>query len=125
MKSDKAKQKRAMRLLAASESRRRVQDVAEKMGVHRATIWRWYNAPGMKEYYREWLDIEADKSAKNLRESGFYEAHRDDKPMTLDEALRIWENPLLDYTLWANCAHLPRPLPPKRKGTRKKKNRRP
>ena len=68
MKSDIAKQKKAMRLLAASCSASAVQDVANKMNVHRTTIWRWYNAPGMSEYYLSCARAEADK---NMAARGF------------------------------------------------------
>ena len=61
MKRDIEKQKKAMRLMAASDSMSAVQDVANRMNVHRTTIWRWYNAPGMREYYNECVRREVDK----------------------------------------------------------------
>ena len=62
MKRDIEKQKKAMRLLAASNSMSAVQDVANRMNVHRTTIWRWYNAPGMSQYYMDCVREEAEKS---------------------------------------------------------------
>ena len=61
MKRAIEKQKKAMRLLAASESMSAVQDVANAMHVHRTTIWRWYNAPGMATYYLARVHEEAEK----------------------------------------------------------------
>lgn len=71
MKSDIEKQKKAMRLLAASDSLSAVQDVANLMNVHRTTIWRWYKAPGMAAYY---LDRAREEAAKSVEE---YKKQRD------------------------------------------------
>lgn len=59
MKSNPEKQRRAMRLLASGES---VQNVANHMHVHRTTIWRWYNASGMADYYLKYVHLYADKT---------------------------------------------------------------
>lgn len=59
MKSNPAKQRQAMRLLATGLS---VQNVADRMHVHRTTIWRWYNVSGMAEYYLDHARQNADKT---------------------------------------------------------------
>ena len=65
MKSDIKKMRKAMRLLAAHD--RNVQYVADLMHVHRSTIWRWSNAPGMSEYYLDRVYVELDKKAEERR----------------------------------------------------------
>lgn len=63
MKSNPTKMRKAMRLLA--KNNRCVQDVANRLKVHRTTIWRWFNAPGMEEYYMECVYEELDRKFAN------------------------------------------------------------
>ena len=60
MKSNPEKQRRAMRMLA--KNNRNVQDVANRLNVHRTTIWRWFNAPGMSSFYMDCIYDELDKT---------------------------------------------------------------
>jgi hypothetical protein len=83
MKSDIKKMRKAMRLLAAHD--RNVQYVADLMHVHRTTIWRWANAPGMRDYYIERVYVELDKIEEKRRIARLSEPPEPEVEYTLED----------------------------------------